>query len=195
MNRPAEGDVSTNRNPSIRALASQVVRLLEAKGQKLVLAESCTGGLVAASLATVPGVSRFLCGSAVTYREDTKICWLGVPDELLRRCTAVSQEVTCCMTIHVLQRTPEANLAAAVTGYLGPDSPEHCDGLYFVAVSHRIPGNGSLEIASSETGRLDAADRSSRQEQAVGKVLELLCRYLTTAPDIESRRVASGDDG
>ncbi len=190
-----QGDESTNRNPSIRALASQVVGLLEAKGQKLVLAESCTGGLVAALLATVPGVSRFLCGSAVTYREDTKIRWLGVPDELLRRCTAVSQEVTCCMAIHVLQRTPEANLAAAVTGYLGPDSPDHSDGLYFVAVAHRIAGNGSLETASSENGRLDAAGRLSRQEQAVSRVLELLRRYLNTAPEIESCRSAGGDDG
>jgi nicotinamide-nucleotide amidase len=188
-------EATTNGRQSIWTLASQVVRLLEARGQKLVLAESCTGGLVAASLATVPGVSRFLCGSAVTYREDTKTCWLGVPGELLRRYTAVSQEVTCCMAIHVLQRTPEANLAVAVTGYLGPDSPEHCDGLYFVAVAQRIVGNGSLEIAWSDTGRLDAADRLSRQEQAVSKVLGLLCRQLTTAAEIKSRRLAGGDDG
>jgi nicotinamide mononucleotide (NMN) deamidase PncC len=114
---------------------------------------------------------------------------------MLRRYTAVSQEVTCCMATHVLQRTPEANLAAAVTGYLGPDSPEYCDGLYFVAVAHRVAGNESVETASSETGRLDDVDRLSRQEQAVGKVLELLCQYLTTAPDIESRRAAGGNDG
>jgi nicotinamide-nucleotide amidase len=190
-----QGDVSPHGRQSIRALASHVVRLLQAKGQMLVLAESCTAGMVAASLAAVPGVSRFLCGSAVTYRDDTKICWLGVPGELLRRCTAVSQDVTCCMALQVLQRTREAQLAAAVTGYLGPDSPENCDGLYFVAVARRIAGDGSLEVASSETGRLDAADRLSRQEQAVSRVLELLCRHLTTAPEIESRRSAGGDDG
>jgi nicotinamide-nucleotide amidase len=177
------GDALTNRNQSIRILATRVVRLLEAKDQKLVLAESCTGGLVAASLATVPGVSRSLCGSAVTYREETKTCWLGVPGELLRRYTAVSEQVTRCMAIHVLQRTPEATLAAAVTGYLGPDAPDQCDGLYFIAAAHRIAWNGTIETFLSESGRLDATDRLSRQEQAVSEVLERLYRHLTTNSD------------
>ena len=58
--------------------AEQLVRQLEQAGRKLVLAESCTGGLIAAELAKVPGVSNWLCGSAVTYRIPVKIDWLNV---------------------------------------------------------------------------------------------------------------------
>ena len=48
------------------------------RANALVLAESCTGGLAAAALATIPGISRWFCGSAVTYRDQTKIDWLAV---------------------------------------------------------------------------------------------------------------------
>ncbi len=102
--------------------AEQLVQQLERKQLKLVLAESCTGGLVAAELAKVPGVSNWLCGSAVTYRSETKSAWLGIDPAIIDRYTAVSQEVAIQMVEGVLRHTPEADISAAVTGHLGPQA-------------------------------------------------------------------------
>ena len=64
-------------------LARDVARELEQQNKKIVFAESCTAGLVSASLAKVPGISQHHCGSAVTYRNDSKHRWLGVSAQLL----------------------------------------------------------------------------------------------------------------
>ena len=101
-------------NPSAEAL--RLVERLAENNVRVVFAESCTGGLVAATLAEVPGVSEFLCGSAVTYREDTKCEWLGVSADDIARHSAVSESVAGQMAIGVLERTPEADLAASITG-------------------------------------------------------------------------------
>ncbi|MCA9140480.1 MAG: CinA family protein, partial [Planctomycetales bacterium] len=63
--------------------AQQLVELLSEKRVKLVLAESCTGGLVSAALTAIPGVSSWLAGSMVVYQEQSKVCWLGVDQETL----------------------------------------------------------------------------------------------------------------
>src|SRR6056297_1528483 len=117
--------------------AKSLVERLQSHARRLVLAESCTGGLVAASLAAVPGVSQWFCGSAVTYREATKQAWLGIDPETIRAETAVSETVTRAMAHAALRRTAEADFAAAVTGHLGPDAPESLDGVLFVAFARR----------------------------------------------------------
>ncbi len=73
--------------------AGQLAKTLKQQGVKVVFAESCTGGLIAASLAQLPGISDWLCGSAVTYRNETKRQWLGVSGENLIRRGAVSATV------------------------------------------------------------------------------------------------------
>ena len=60
------------------SLARKVVDRLADRQMRIVLAESCTGGMISAELAKVPGVSQWLCGSAVTYRSPTKVEWLNV---------------------------------------------------------------------------------------------------------------------
>ncbi|MFN5709027.1 MAG: CinA family protein, partial [Planctomycetota bacterium] len=101
----------------LQQTARSLGRLLLQHGQRVVFAESCTAGLVAASLAIVPGISRCLCGSLVTYREASKTAWLGVDAQLIAAFTAVSPEVTAQMASAALQRTIEADWAAAVTGH------------------------------------------------------------------------------
>jgi PncC family amidohydrolase len=115
--------------------ARKVAALLQATHNRLVLAESCTGGMVAAALAGVPGISDCLCGSAVTYRNDTKRRWLSVPVSILKKQGPVSEETTAAMALGALEKTPEASVAAAVTGYLGPHSPQGQDGRLFIAVA------------------------------------------------------------
>ena len=135
--------------PLIRHI--MLAELLERSTTRVVFAESCTGGLVSASLARVPGISEFHCGSAVVYRLDTKTRWLGVSDEMLCDVGAVSAPVAQAMAVGVLERTPEAELSAAITGHLGPNAPADQDGLVFIALARRTPQGPIATVAIYES--------------------------------------------
>ncbi|MBC7387535.1 MAG: nicotinamide-nucleotide amidohydrolase family protein [Cryobacterium sp.] len=98
-----------------------VIHLLRKKNARLVFAESCTGGLLGSLFTEHPGVSEIFTGSFVVYRESAKKSWLGVKNSTLKKFSAVSAECAEEMVRGALKKTPEATLAAAVTGYLGPD--------------------------------------------------------------------------
>jgi len=150
----------------------RLVGQLQRNKMKLVLAESCTGGLVAAELAKVPGVSNWFCGSAVTYRE-TKTAWLDVDQASIDRHTAVSVEVATEMVLGVLRRTPEADIAAAITGHLGPLAPDRFDGIVFVALAKRIDLKSSVS-----RHQLKTKSRIERQSEAANLVLMQLLNCL-----------------
>jgi PncC family amidohydrolase len=97
--------------------------LIEGMGRAsltLVLAESCTAGLAADLLARVPGASRVLWGSFVTYSLDAKERMLAVNGDLLRAHGAVSRETAIAMASGALERSG-ADAALSVTGLAGPD--------------------------------------------------------------------------
>jgi nicotinamide-nucleotide amidase len=145
-------------------LAGQVYQELRARNSRLVLAESCTGGLVAALLTRIPGVSEFLCGSAVVYQIETKARWLRVSRRLLRERGAVSAEVASEMATKALVATPHADISAAVTGHLGPGAPPGKDGLVFVAFGRRAQ-RGAAEIAIKKLELVHEAGDRIRQPQ------------------------------
>jgi nicotinamide-nucleotide amidase len=118
-------------------LARKLVERLKSLNLRIVLAESCTGGLASALLTRIPGVSEFHCGSAVVYQIATKAAWLGVPKSLLRNPGPVSREVAAKMAEGVLATTPHADIAGAVTGHLGPGAPPEQDGLVYIAFARR----------------------------------------------------------
>jgi nicotinamide-nucleotide amidase len=126
-------------------ISGTVRGLLEACDQQLVLAESCTAGLISAALAHWPGISNWLCGSAAVYQSRTKHQWLGIDDAMLKDPNhgPVSLAVTEKLAQAALIRTPQATIAAAVTGHLGPGAPAELDGSAFFA----------LAIASKEADR------------------------------------------
>jgi len=151
--------------------AERLADQLKEGKSKIVFAESCTGGLVSAVMARIPGISDFLCGSAVTYRNDTKARWLGVPEELLLDPGPVSAEVARAMAEAVLQRTPEAAIAASVTGHLGPNAPAEQDGLIWVGVAQRA-GPGGQITTTAQSHRLPKSEsRPQRQQSAARHVL------------------------
>ena len=152
--------------------ADQLAELLAERQLRVAFAESCTAGLVSATLARVPGISQWLCGSAVTYREATKQHWLDVPRSLIEQHTAESERVTREMAVNVLNITPEADFAAAVTGHLGPGAPSEVDGVVFIAIGRRE----SAAQATTATNRftLRSQSRSQRQEEAAALVLDQL---------------------
>ena len=164
--------------PPLDAAAESLSHWLSERGTaKIVLAESCTGGLAAAALAAHSGISRFLCGSAVVYRDACKQQWLGVTPLSLLRHTAVSPAVTEEMAIGVLRTTEEADWSAAVTGHLGPEAPADVDGAVFIAVARRV-GATPLVVRRSEH-RLNATARSDRQREAAARTLHELLAALT----------------
>jgi nicotinamide-nucleotide amidase len=133
--------------------------LLTAQDVKIVFAESCTGGLVAATLAGIPGASDILCGSLVTYRDDAKSKWLGISPRTLKKPGAVSEQVALEMAIHALEVTPEAGLSASITGHLGPLAPANQDGVIHCGIALRSAHTDQLAVFSSET-QLAAPDLS-----------------------------------
>jgi nicotinamide-nucleotide amidase len=91
------------------------------KRQRLVLAESCTGGLLASTITEAAGASTWFEGSLVTYSNEAKIQWLGVDAVTLAEHGAVSVEVAEHMVGGALQATPSATVAASITGIAGPE--------------------------------------------------------------------------
>lgn len=106
-----------------RELAERVVRLLIEKNMTLATAESCTGGLLAAYITTVPGVSAVYAGGFVTYTVKTKKSLLGVSARLLQEKGAVSKKTARQMAERAAEKTG-ADIAISVTGNAGPDPSE-----------------------------------------------------------------------
>jgi nicotinamide-nucleotide amidase len=101
------------------SLAQVVIASASERGLTIATAESCTGGMIAAELTSVPGASSVFIGALVTYADVLKVRLLGVPDETLEREGAVSSETARAMAAGVRQVTG-ADVALAVTGIAGP---------------------------------------------------------------------------
>ena len=99
--------------------AEKLLAAYRARGQKLVTAESCTGGLIAASLTAIAGSSDVVERGFVTYSNAAKAEMLGVPAEMIAQLGAVSAEVAEAMAAGALARS-HADVAVSVTGIAGP---------------------------------------------------------------------------
>src|SRR5713226_6669608 len=104
---------------ALRAAARRVLDACRAKNLKLAVAESCTGGLVAAALTEIPGSSDVLDRGFVTYSNAAKQAMLGVPASILERHGAVSRETADAMAAGALAMS-NADLSVAITGIAGP---------------------------------------------------------------------------
>ncbi|MDZ7640027.1 MAG: competence/damage-inducible protein A [Bryobacterales bacterium] len=102
------------------SLEATVLNLLEARDATLAVAESCTGGALAARLTSVPGSSRAFLGGFLVYTDAQKAGLLGVDPEILARHGAVSEEAALALAANARARTG-ASCALSVTGYAGPD--------------------------------------------------------------------------
>src|SRR5262245_57605404 len=104
---------------SLTDQATSVLDEYRRRGLRLMTAESCTGGLLAAFLTDIPGASDVLERGLVTYSNDAKTDLLDVARDLLSRHGAVSPHVARAMALGGLARSP-ADVAIAVTGVAGP---------------------------------------------------------------------------
>lgn len=101
------------------ALVERLAAALRARGAMLAIAESCTGGLVAAACTALAGSSEWFERGFVSYSNAAKTAMLGVPAELIARHGAVSAEVAGAMAEGALAHS-SARFAVAVTGIAGP---------------------------------------------------------------------------
>ena len=103
----------------IEDLARRVIEANAAAGRKIALAESCTGGLVAAALTEIPGSSAVLDRGFVTYSNEAKMELLGVPSDIIEAFGAVSIACAWAMAQGALKNS-RADVAVAVSGVAGP---------------------------------------------------------------------------
>lgn len=118
------------------SLEQIVLYYLGLRQATLAAAESCTGGLVAQRITSVPGASRSFVGGAVVYSDALKTAMAGVPAELIEKHGAVSEEVAQALAEGIRQRTG-ATVGLGVTGIAGPTGATEKKpvGLVYVAVS------------------------------------------------------------
>jgi nicotinamide-nucleotide amidase len=150
--------------------ASAFLDDVKAHGLSVATAESCTGGLIAASLAAVPGASAALERGFVTYSNEAKIEMLGVPAALIDAHGAVSREVALAMAEGALAHS-RANMAVAVTGVDGGTEAKPV-GLVHIAAA-RLGGE-----TLHEEKRYGDLGRHEIQARTVLDALALLRRLL-----------------
>ncbi|MGA5196356.1 CinA family protein [Streptomyces exfoliatus] len=156
--------------------AARVLALLAERGHTLAVAESLTGGLVAAELTGVPGASAVFRGSVTAYATTLKRELLGVDGGLLAERGAVDPEVALQMAAGVRDRLG-ADWGVSTTGVAGPDPQDgQAVGTVYVAVAGpAATGAGAGKVVSL---RLNGARAEIRRE-SVRSVLELLLEELS----------------
>jgi len=170
--------------------AGVVGRALRARGWKLAIAESCTGGLVGHMLTREPGASDFLVLDAVTYANSSKSRILGVDEETIRWHGAVSPEVATAMAAGA-KRVSGSDVALSLTGIAGPSggTDEKPVGTVYFALARP---DGAVDVKH----RLLVGDRAQIQTLAsyagLQMVRELCASRVVDRPSEATRPAEHG---
>ncbi len=152
-----------------RVAPASVVKALRARGETLAVAESLTGGLLAAAMVGVPGASKVFRGGLVVYATDLKHKLAGVDAGLLASLGPVDASVAAQLAAGARERC-EATWGLATTGVAGPDPQDGKPvGMVFVAVSGPTSAVEQLSLSG---------DRPGIRRAAVAAALGLLARQL-----------------
>ncbi len=153
-------------------LALEVYDKLKKQGKTLATAESCTGGLIGATITAVPGVSECYGFGVVTYANEAKEKLLGVSHHTLETVGAVSEETACQMAEGALKLSG-SDVAVAVTGIAGPGggSAEKPVGLVYVGIA--VKDKEPKAVKNVFDG-----DRDEVRASTVKKALELVLEEL-----------------
>ena len=161
--------------PDVERLAENLLKLLETKRLKLVVAESCTAGLLSLKLSDAPGASTYFNGGFVTYSKEQKISALDVSPALLREQGAVCGEVAREMAQGALRRST-ADLAAAITGVAGPEPDEDGNpvGRVCIAVARR---GGPSEVIERHYGNRERDEiRACAMADTLGALMSVISK-------------------
>lgn len=141
------------------ALAERLQGICVGRKLTVATAESCTGGLVAEAITSVPGSSGYFLGGLVTYADEAKRALLGVPADLLDSHGAVSAQVARAMAIGARERLGSA-LAVSITGVAGPDGGSEAKpvGLTYIGLAWAADANvRRFQFGSDRDGNRVAA--------------------------------------
>ena len=160
---------------SLVELAERLQGICLGRGLTVALAESCTGGIVAASITDVAGSSGYFLGSVVSYANSAKEVLLDVPAAALDAHGAVSAQVAKAMAQSARRRF-SSRLAAAITGIAGPDggSVEKPVGLVYLALA----SDAGVDVRRLQLG----GDRKDVRTGAARAALEWLVEAAEGAP-------------
>ena len=163
----------TNEQLTVKAekTAETVIEKLKSLSLKLVLAESCTAGLVSGFLAETSGASSVLWGSFVCYTQEAKVQMLGLNNDRLTERGLVNRETACSMAEGALEKSG-ADISAAVTGLAGPGGDGRVPvGTVWIAAARR-----NMETEAKEF--IFTGERNNVRMQVVIAVLEEILRRL-----------------
>jgi nicotinamide-nucleotide amidase len=146
-------------------------RFLTEKKLTISIAESCTGGKIAATLSSVPGASNYFRGSVVSYATQTKIDVLGIDEGLIKSLGVVSSEVAMVMAKSI-QKMLKSDFAIATTGNAGPTKEDGAAELGTVFIGIATPNEVFVEEFNFGQPREKVIDR------AVSKGLELIYKEI-----------------
>jgi len=159
--------------PDIVALARQVIEANRAAGRTVAVAESCTGGLVAAALTEIAGSSAVLDRGFVTYSNLAKHELLGVSEDVIDTFGAVSEAVAWSMAQGAL-RLSGADVAVAITGVAGPDGGSENKPVGTVVFARAERGEDPEAVKAELKYFEEAKGRGDVRRQATICALELL---------------------
>lgn len=160
------------------SLETRIGELLQSRNLRLVVAESCTGGLLGHRLTNVPGSSNHFLGGFIAYANEAKVGLLGVRQETLAEYGAVSRESVLEMARGARKRL-EADIGLAVTGIAGPGggTPEKPVGLTWIGLS--------AQGFDDARRFLWQGDRLHNKIQSAEAALNLLLEYLLEEEPLE----------
>jgi nicotinamide-nucleotide amidase len=153
-----------------RALSQEVIELLVARGLTVAVAESLTGGMLAAALTAIPGASAAFRGGVVAYATDLKSALLDVPAALLDRHGAVHPAVAEAMAEGARRRMAAA-VGAATTGVAGPDP---ADGQPVGTVHVAVSAGRSTMVRSLALSGDRHQIRAATVERSLGLLISVL---------------------
>ena len=154
-------------------LARRVVEENAAIGRKVALAESCTGGLVAAALTEIPGSSAVVERGFVTYSNAAKHELLGVASDIIDTFGAVSIACAWAMAEGALKRS-QADVAVAISGVAGPAGGSDQKPVGTVVFARAVRNPADPEAGEAEERLFPDTGRSGIRLQAAMCALELL---------------------
>ena len=148
-----------------------IIHTLNARNLTITMAESCTGGRIAAAFTSIAGASNVFHGACVTYANEIKHLWLGVSNETLEQYGAVSQQCVEEMLTGI-QHKASSDYAIAVSGIAGPDggSMEKPVGTVYIG----ILSPAEMMVEKYQFG----GDREAVQNAAVMEAINLLEKNL-----------------
>ena len=157
-------------------IATEVSKLLIARGWTLALAESCTGGIVCAALTDLPGSSDWFERGYITYSNQAKTECLGVPAETIESFGAVSEQVAKAMS-EGAQKNAGVNVAVSITGIAGPAGGSIEKPVGTVCFGWTITKENLVAITICKTMQF-SGDRQAVREQARDYALSELIELL-----------------